>query len=134
MLGFGEMILHFITLANTVCNHVKKSCSLISTIYYIKQLKNEFGKVNVVILATNKFKSIMQTNYPENQLEMVLMLSILIFHLVLFSCDIELKILVYKIHLMIQVPVKAFSFENSEVLSRAYCDSSKPNRSTTRYL
>eukprot|EP00256_Glycine_max_P064388 XP_014634539.1 uncharacterized protein LOC100816696 isoform X2 [Glycine max] len=29
------------------------------------------------------------------------------------------------------VPVKAFSFENSEVLSQAYCDSSKPNRSTT---
>ncbi|KAL9322058.1 hypothetical protein ACSQ67_010111 [Phaseolus vulgaris] len=31
---------------------------------------------------------------------------------------------------MIQIPVKAFSFENSRVLSRAYCDSSKPSRST----
>ncbi|KAL2331322.1 hypothetical protein Fmac_018903 [Flemingia macrophylla] len=28
------------------------------------------------------------------------------------------------------IPVKAFSFENSEVISRAYCDSSKPSRST----
>ncbi|XP_047146911.1 renalase isoform X2 [Vigna umbellata] len=28
------------------------------------------------------------------------------------------------------IPVKAFSFENSKVLSRAYCDSSKPSRST----
>ncbi|ESW21252.1 hypothetical protein PHAVU_005G055100 [Phaseolus vulgaris] len=28
------------------------------------------------------------------------------------------------------IPVKAFSFENSRVLSRAYCDSSKPSRST----
>jgi len=35
---------------------------------------------------------------------------------------------------MIQIPVKAFSFENSKVLSRAYCDSSKPGRSTARYV
>ncbi|RDY04891.1 hypothetical protein CR513_11331 [Mucuna pruriens] len=28
------------------------------------------------------------------------------------------------------IPVKAFSFENSKVLSQAYCDSSKPSRST----
>ncbi|KAK9093272.1 hypothetical protein Syun_028183 [Stephania yunnanensis] len=29
------------------------------------------------------------------------------------------------------IPVKGFSFKNSEVLSRAFCDSSKPGRSTT---
>ncbi|KAA8527147.1 hypothetical protein F0562_008624 [Nyssa sinensis] len=29
------------------------------------------------------------------------------------------------------IPVKGFSFKNSEVLSRAFCDSSKPGRTTT---
>lgn len=29
------------------------------------------------------------------------------------------------------IPLKGFSFQNSEVLSRAFCNSSKPNRSTT---
>ena len=35
---------------------------------------------------------------------------------------------------MIQIPLKGFSIKNSEVLSWAHCDSSKPGRSATRYL
>lgn len=34
--------------------------------------------------------------------------------------------------MVIKIPVKGFSFKNSEILSWAHCDSSKPGRSTTR--
>lgn len=36
--------------------------------------------------------------------------------------------------LLVQLPTKGISFKNSEVLSWAYCDSSKPGRSTTRFV
>lgn len=36
--------------------------------------------------------------------------------------------------IIFQIPVKGFSFKNSDVLSWAYCDSSKPGRSTARYV
>jgi predicted NAD/FAD-dependent oxidoreductase len=35
---------------------------------------------------------------------------------------------------MVQIPTKGFKIINSEVLSWAYCDSSKPGRSGTRYM
>lgn len=43
-------------------------------------------------------------------------------------------ILIYKIQFYVQIPVRGFSIKNSKILSSAYCDSSKPDRSTTRYF
>ena len=35
---------------------------------------------------------------------------------------------------MVQIPVRGISFKNSEVLSGAFCDSSKPGRVGSRHV
>lgn len=58
------------------------------------------------------------------------------------TCDVKFHVSLQIVHkkfllffsLIFQIPVKGFSFKNSDVLSWAYCDSSKPGRSTARYV
>lgn len=61
-----------------------------------------------------------------------LLLLILFKHL--FSWDSVATVPYRILFLMVQIPIKGFKIMNSEVLSWAYCDSSKPGRSATRYM